>query len=284
MIPDMSLFGCRRCGEFFVTGTAMALLTQKSYDERCYLSAVTRRAWDAGRRLEIGSDDIDRFIDAAPRWSSPFDGVDRLILLIAARTKRWTGPGEIHKEDDYPLVCARGPDEINDLTHLAWDLGYLVTNKPVLTVEGWRRIDHLQERQPNSRQAFVAMWFINDLDEVWENGFKKGIEEAKYFTAIRIDTVEHNEKIDDRIVAEIRRSGLLVADFTGNRGGVYFEAGLAQGLNIPVIWTCRSDCIDDVHFDTRQYNHIVWEDSDQLRTRLTDRISATILPRGWRAV
>ena len=283
-IPDMSLFGCRRCGEFFVSGSALHPLTQRSFDERSCLSAVTRRAWDAGRRVEIGLDDIDRLVDTAPRWTSPFEGVDRLLRLVASRTNRWTGPGEVNKEDDYPLICARGPDEVNDLTQLAWDLGYLVGNKSVLTVEGWRRIDELRERQPVSRQAFVAMWFAKELDEVWENGFKKGIEESKYFRAIRVDTLEYNEKVDDRIVAEIRRSGLLVADFTGNRGGVYFEAGLALGLGIPVIWTCRFNSIDDVHFDTRQYNHIVWGNSDQLRKRLADRISATVLPQGWRAV
>ena len=72
----------------------------------------------------------------------------------------------------------------------------------------------------------------------------------------------------------------LVADFTqdapGARGGVYYEAGFAHGLNIPVIFTCRSNVIDKVHFDTRQYNHITWADLVELRERLTKRISATL--------
>jgi len=33
----------------------------------------------------------------------------------------------------------------------------------------------------------------------------------------------------------------IVADFTGQRGGVYFEAGYALGLRKPVIWTCKRD-------------------------------------------
>ena len=79
------------------------------------------------------------------------------------------------------------------------------------------------------------------------------------------------------IVAEIRRSSLLVADFTGHRGGVYFEAGLAMGLGIPVIWTCRTDCVSELHFDTRQYNHIVWTDVPELKTKLVNRIAATVV-------
>ncbi len=69
-----------------------------------------------------------------------------------------------------------------------------------------------------------------------------------------------------------------VAHFTGNRGGVYFEAGFALGLGIPVIWTCHKDRISDLHFDTRQYNHIDWKDVIDLRERLYNRIMA-IAPR-----
>ncbi len=100
--------------------------------------------------------------------------------------------------------------------------------------------------------------------------------ESTGFTPIRIDLVQHNDKIDDRIVAEIRRSGILVADFTGNRGGVYFEAGFAMGLRIPVIWTCMEDNLNQVHFDTRQYNFIVWSNAEDLKEKLEARIAATI--------
>jgi nucleoside 2-deoxyribosyltransferase len=86
------------------------------------------------------------------------------------------------------------------------------------------------------------------------------------------------DKIDDEIVAGIRRSRFLVADFTGHRGGVYFEAGLATGLGLPVIWLCRKDELEKTHFDTRQYNFIVWESDklDELSTALKNRIEATI--------
>jgi hypothetical protein len=90
----------------------------------------------------------------------------------------------------------------------------------------------------------------------------------------------HLNKVDDEIIAEIRRSRFLVADFTCNpgqvRGGVYFEAGFAMGLNVPIIWTCRDTSKKDLHFDTRQYPHIVWKDSTDLYTQLTARIGALL--------
>ena len=57
---------------------------------------------------------------------------------------------------------------------------------------------------------------------------------------------------------------------------MYFEAGFAMGLGRPVIWTCRKDDIDNAHFDTRQYNHIVWENEKELYEKLKNRIEATI--------
>ena len=81
---------------------------------------------------------------------------------------------------------------------------------------------------------------------------------AAGYDPLRIDRVEHVAKIDDEIVAQIRRSRFVLADFTGHRGGVYFEAGFALGLNLPVIWTCRQDAVDQLHFrhPPIQYPHL----------------------------
>ena len=149
----------------------------------------------------------------------------------------------------------------------------------ILSVDGYTRLAELHQKRTNSTDAFVAMWFDPSMDMVWDEGIKPGIEDAGY-RPVRIDATEHNDKIDDRIIAQIRRSRFIVADFTqgatGARGGVYYEAGFAHGLNLPVIFTCKKDLIEAVHFDTRQYNHITWESAAQLRRRLADRISATI--------
>lgn len=150
-----------------------------------------------------------------------------------------------------------------------------------LTVKGYARLAELEKVAVDSSQAFVAMWFDESMDDVYQNGIKTGIEDAGY-EARRIDRVEHINKIDDEIIAEIKRSRFLVADFThgdsGARGGVYYEAGFAHGLDIPVIFSCRADLVEKVHFDTRQYNHITWEPGklEDFRKALSDRISAVI--------
>lgn len=148
-----------------------------------------------------------------------------------------------------------------------------------LTPKGYAHLDALRGANPNSEQAFVAMWFDPSMQEAYDQGIDPAIRDAGY-RPLRIDQKEHINRIDDEIIAEIRRSRFIVADFTSEadrpRGGVYFEAGFAFGLGIPVIWTCRQDLIGSVHFDTRQFNHIVWSGSEDLRKALTNRIGAVI--------
>jgi hypothetical protein len=203
---------------------------------------------------------------------------DRSLMLLADRVTNYWDKFTVDPQVDWPLITARSPKEFSYFLSRLAERGDIDPIKGTILPAGWERIERLRSTEPNSRQAFVAMWFDSSMDEAWVNGIKPGIEDTGAFDALRVDQLQHNEKIDDRIVAEIRRSGLLVADFTGNRGGVYFEAGFAMGLAIPVIWTCRSDAIGNVHFDTRQYNHIAWETPQELRRRLRDRIDATITP------
>ena len=113
--------------------------------------------------------------------------------------------------------------------------------------------------------------------KAYDAGFAPAIDAAG-FDPFVIRDGEFLGKICDRIVAEIRRSRFLVADVTGGRLAVAFEAGFAMGLGLPVIWTCREDAGDMIsnNFDVRQYNHIVWKDHDDLKERLLRRIQATI--------
>jgi nucleoside 2-deoxyribosyltransferase len=146
-----------------------------------------------------------------------------------------------------------------------------------ITPIGWQEFSRLQQANLTSRIGFVAMSFRDEFKPLYDHGIEPGIRAAGY-EALRVDRTEHNNRIDDEIVAIIKRSRFVVADFSVNRGGIYFEAGFALGLGISVIWLVRKDQLADVHFDTRQYNFISWSENawDSLRDRLRYRIEATI--------
>jgi len=155
-----------------------------------------------------------------------------------------------------------------------------------LTSKGFERLEALEAANRDSQQGFIAMWFDDGMAHA-AAAIADAIEDAGY-TPMIINNKEHTGDITDAIIAEIRRSRFVVADFTCGvadadgrkegvpRGGVYFEAGFAKGLGVEVIWACRKDCIPYLHFDTRQNAHIVWDSPVDLREKLTRRIGAVV--------
>ncbi len=265
------------------------LINQRNHGVRC--PNVTRQA------IEIAQNARDM---------SVMDRMNRVILFFEESTDR--GPMGGLAFNPHPTANQLDDQLDNHVTtyyqllayseSISWDSGlsrlvdYLSKNGFInkigfardnyyieLEMSGFERLEQLRPEHPDSDRVFVAMWFNNELDNAYSDGFKRAIEEAGY-RPLRIDKENFTGKIDDQIISEIRRSRFVVADFSkgddGARGGVYYEAGFAHGLGLEVIFTCRKEDIDDLHFDTRQYNHIVWEDIDDLRTQLENRITAAI--------
>lgn len=190
----------------------------------------------------------------------------------------WTGSRKISEVITLAEYCNDQKWIEQRITKRRSQLGPGDIHELMLKPAGYARLEFLGGAGARYDQGFVAMWFNESMDAAC-TGIEGAIRDSGY-EPMRIDKKEHIDKIDDQIIAEIRRSRFVVADFTSQpekpRGGVYYEAGFAHGLNIPVIWTCRKDLIEHVHFDTRQYNHIIWETPDELRKKLAMRIAAVI--------
>lgn len=165
--------------------------------------------------------------------------------------------------------------EIEKLVHLAGSSPAVAAE---LSMEGWRRVRPAPRPGGIPGRCFVAMWFDDSMNEVFELGISKAVTDSGFPPPIRIDRKEHNNQITDEIVAAIRDAEFVIADFTGNRGGVYYEAGFARGLGRPVIYCCKDSDFEDRHFDTRLINHINWSGPADLRQKLANRIKATIIP------
>ena len=138
-------------------------------------------------------------------------------------------------------------------------------------------------------KCFIAMAFgREDTDRLYDT-LLVPVLRSKQFEPIRVDRLEHNDDIDNRIIQEIREADLLIADLTYARPSVYYEAGFAE-RTIPVIYTVRGDHltprIDDsygqfrVHFDLQMKNLIDWiHPTDQrFANRLASRIDYVTTP------
>jgi hypothetical protein len=280
----------RTDGEYKITGTVEARVEELSPKEKKRVTSWIVSQHRAGIPAPvIESYNIDEILS---RPLMPFsERVDRTILFFGDRTSvggtlAIDNVDSVARERNQSYLALTECADVGEaqlLLKMMTDMHLLrVTQETLFSLapQGWTKYEDLQKKAVNSAQAFVAMWFNPATEEPYQNGLYKAIYDSGYDPR-RVDQQHHHlNKVDDEIIAEIRRSRFRVADFTCEpgkvRGGVYFEAGFARGLNIPIIWTCRDTSMGDLHFDTRQYPHIVWKDSTDLYKRLKDRIGALI--------
>ena len=145
-----------------------------------------------------------------------------------------------HPQHMMAWIEARSFDEGHKFLTLLLEQGYFQqipfgSGHLILTANGFSKLEEIELGAADTLQAFVAMWFDDSMKEAWWLGLEPGIRDAGY-RPFRIDGLQHNGKIDDAIVAEIKKSRFLIADFTcpehkvegapkpkgEPRGGVYY--------------------------------------------------------------
>lgn len=276
---DIIIVECIRCGQFRVS--EYLDLKEKSAE----LSAWLRERQLLGIEIPILTRDfLENLKSSLPEYQVS-DKRRRLLKAIDLLTEYPGMPVSLDPVKDAPLAWTRNENEFEfyikslielDLVRTPSNLAHDQPRYTVfITPSGWTYLEQHQLDLSAKTQAFVAMSFDNSLLPVYNEAIVPGIKEAG-FIPYRVDATPHGDLIDAKIEAEIKNSRFLVADVTQQKAGVYYEAGLAKGLGIPVIWSVRSDDLDNVHFDTRQYYHIVWETSDELKDNLRHAILATI--------
>lgn len=271
------------------------------------------------------TNNVQEIVNLYPIPANMSEKIDLVLDYIYEKTVTLFEKIEINAKNDYPLFFCNNEDELSNIFRSLSEeklievtplsiLDVVDSNIPSythivnLTYKGIKQLEDKQRHRINSKQCFVAMWF-NDKEEngkpnmqkVYSEYIQPAIEETDAkFTSKKIDDVDHLNDINDQIITEIRRSRFVVVDLTGYRGGVYFEAGFAFGLGIPVIYTCNMDWLNSkfdedgnllregVHFDLNHRNILFWTDNqedpdydkynfEQFKKNLTARINAIIV-------
>lgn len=283
---DAKTVRCPRCGTFHISGSADVNMGQYVLNDRQRATASTWIRDNSG--YDISSAGLNSLF-SLPAYTFQQKS-DRFMFYLDNLTK-FAGEEIPISRDDPSVLGASGcinRMEVNEV------IMYLVSTNRIrengggssITIcpDGWSYLESIRRHRKDSLQCFVAMWFSNDMHPVYSDAISLAISDAGY-NPLRVDQREHNDKIDDEIIVQIQRSKFIVADFTGHRGGVYFEAGFAKGLGMEVFWTCREDHVGDLHFDIRQYNCILWQQDklEEFRQRLSRRIEAVLGKGTYRA-
>ncbi len=285
---DREHLTCTDCGNFKLTLEAQTALHPNS--PTALLHHLRTRDVVAELRIYIHDENaagrIPEFTPSQLELIRPLPVIartDRLLARIAALLDR---PKAEFRSDQH-RQWALGAYDAQDLLGLSALLAEQklidreLTNgggsyygiRAFLTAAGWARVAELAKT--SGTYAFIAMSFTAEMLAIADSAIRPAIVAAGY-QAILVSDREHNDHIDDRIEYEIKNCHFIVADFTDRKGGVYYEAGFAKGLGKPVIWAVHKRDVKRLHFDTRQFNHIVWTEAVDLRRKLEARILNTV--------
>lgn len=282
---------CAHCGIFGLTGslhsTLPTLLTQRDASPK--LSHVIRKAHESGQYILVDTYTAEAVLaNPLPR---PREQADLLIQWLAVNSP---GPGEsiqVSYDSHGAIVGAKShagfsllvdhllSTDIATGPHTTFLSGESVA-QIALTFAGWDAYENFRLGGNTYRKAFMAMKFGDaDLDNFLGSCLKPAAKRAG-FDLFKLDDRPKAGLIDDRMRVEIRASDFIIADLTHDNLGAYWEAGFAEGLGKPVIYTCERSKFEATrtHFDTNHHLTIVWDlsNTELAGRQLTETIRATL--------
>ena len=222
-IPGSGRFRCtcKACGEYIVSAE-WALTPPVLTGRQRFLAQAIRQASDRGNALELNLDNWEALAGEHREVSVELK-LEKLLQVLARKTT----PGKIWspESNSHLLVDAEDSIELEFLISALVSNGFATRSsngQPLLTAAGW---SHARATAPGGipGRCFVAMAFRPRMARPYHDGIRAAVEDDCGFTAVRMLELEHNDKICDRIIVEVRRAQFVVADFTFQRGGVYFE-------------------------------------------------------------
>jgi nucleoside 2-deoxyribosyltransferase len=297
---------CNYCGEFVIEKSLQAILDSNQYNQ-LRIGSWIREQNSSGITPELNAIDFANLISLKDKKIN-----QKYELLLKYVYSEKTIQIQLADLNRLYLVLFWCEDikEFNmllskavELNHLKLKFDGMSVKEYIITYDGKEFIENLG-LDNNSNKIFMAFHFTEEMKKEFESTIKRAVIDSSEgkLEAVRVSSsaTDHDAKIDDELIGMIKSSKAVIADFTGNRTAVYYEAGFAMGLGIPVIWTCKDENIiegeegygkfidkegkerfkkhiDLLSFDTRQYPHILWKNEEDLYKQVVNRLKAKIL-------
>lgn len=282
-------YHCRRCGDFLIHDHLRVQLERARPTWWPRLSAWIREKKESRATPPVLAEQPEAIEGWLPNRTIS-EKLDLLLRIVERRTKEIGDTVNLDLESDAALVWCASKGEVVYLLASLREMrrldplvgGQASLGAVRLTTDGMLRLEQLAQASTHNAQIFVAMSFAPGTEPLRDLGLCAGIRLAGYVPQVMNLDPHHGERIDARIMVEIRRSKAVVADVTDPRANVMYEAGFADGLGKQVIWTVHKDRLnkqanpDGLPFDTRQFFHIPWETPQRLAAELAIALEARV--------
>jgi hypothetical protein len=275
---DSIVVACPCCGRYRISGTAIDVLPR--WDLRTSKWAAIAYAVKRMTNREnppLLTLDVLQALKETAQLAHPDQILDDFVLWAGSHS-RWPGDAvDITYLKHRTLLGAVDPAAFNymltcieqsklfagkvERSSLVDDVYMQCSLNPL----GWERYRELSTVRTASRYGFMAMKYSDpELDAIVRDHFAPQVK-LTGFELKRLDQGQGAGLIDDQLRLGIRQARFLVCDLTHGNRGAYWEAGYAEGLGVPVIYTCRHDVFSDPnhkhhpHFDAAHWVTVPWD-------------------------
>ncbi|MCH8079800.1 MAG: hypothetical protein IIA06_08495 [Proteobacteria bacterium] len=272
---DVTVFSCPLCGDYIFSGTLVADLPhtlETNKDASTKISHAIRMMQQVKRNPELYSNTVEEILKRP--LPKPREQADLFIRWLAENIG---GPGEtvwVEPTTHRTIMGAKTPEGFALILRHLFDIDLVTGNfseamgapgraHATLSFDGWDYYEQLQHGEGEYRKAFMAMKIgVEELNTILEDVFKPAVLQTGFELQLISDAPKAG-LIDDRLRVEIQASDFIIADLTHDNLGAYWEAGYAEGLGKPVIYTCEKKKFEEekTHFDTNHHLTVIW-DSD----------------------
>lgn len=192
-------------------------------------------------------------------------------------------------DEQYPMGITYGCSESEGLIVLQYLLeqGLIRDGEPksmdqttfYVTPKGYAEVDQSKQGlNDGERKAFLICRFNVTLDQVYEEVYQYAGAHPNLRCPIkRVKDIHHVDRIDDRIMQEIKSATIIIVDLTeaSDNFNVALEAGYALALKKPIVWTKRDDGEPiRLPFDIHSQNLMSWKYEDNSYGDFVERLQA----------
>lgn len=268
---------CAPGGFYSLKRDSYDLYHELSYQEKRQwfpiLSGYIRELTDCNETVLLSFEDLEAVVNS-PRIPGTMDEKAGRLLLYLHRNS--SGPGD-------PVIIHRLSESCNltyspNLQELVYIIEKLKDELLIerigttfkLTESGWREA---AARAGGKRLKPCLVYLPNEkqLREEWKENVLPKLEQCGYFPRMSGDSqAEKNGEDTVRLISECK---LILADLASGEPEVYFAAGFALGMQIPVILTVNRDNAVNLPVRIKQIQPYVWEKTEDVAAMMQRRLN-----------